>query len=381
MDDYLVFENQTTAPATHAMVIGVGDYPHLNDGADSLTKWHDGMGQLSSPPASARAFADWLISTYHLPGCGLASVALLLSDPDGQEYTPPGGSTVTVEPATMAHVEKAVEAWHARGDARTENTLIFYFCGHGAVSGTEVSLLLRDFGARDTAPLKGAVDFRGLHLGMDKCEARKQLYFVDACRVATSAVLDAYNYAGEPIIYGSRRPGNSRRAPVFYATLSGSSAYGRANRPSQYTEALLKALAGAADNADDEDIWRVDTHNLNRGIDFLLKRAAERGAGLAQVNSVDNLSVFDFHELKDAPQVPVVVGCRPENVNKDAELTCHDGTAGTQVGLGDEFGWDIDLTPGSYSFSATVIQDPDRNGTKQRDIRPPYRRVKVEVTP
>ena len=42
---------------THALVIGVGDYPHLNGGSNARTEHHDGMEQLTSPPIPARLFA------------------------------------------------------------------------------------------------------------------------------------------------------------------------------------------------------------------------------------------------------------------------------------------------------------------------------------
>jgi hypothetical protein len=60
---FLVHEEAVAEPATHAIVVGVGAYPHLNGGTGVLTPDHDGMGQLSSPPVSAHMFAAWLIES------------------------------------------------------------------------------------------------------------------------------------------------------------------------------------------------------------------------------------------------------------------------------------------------------------------------------
>ena len=59
---FLVHDVAVAGPATHALVIGVGDYPHLNGGSEKRTEQHDGMEQLTSPPISARLFASWLMS-------------------------------------------------------------------------------------------------------------------------------------------------------------------------------------------------------------------------------------------------------------------------------------------------------------------------------
>lgn len=393
-DRFLVFEKDVQGPRTHALIIGVGKYPHLCGGTPHRkpSKWNDGMGQLTSSPISARKFADWIITDYRNSEHPLATVALLISDKASQSYTPPGGNPVEIEPATMRNVKPAVLKWKRRGDESPDNLLLFYFCGHGALTGSEASLMLEDFAANDDCPLDGAIDFRnGLWLGMDKCAARQQVYFIDACRVATSAVLDAHRSMGNPIVYGSQRPvrniqdayGNPRlrMAPVYYSALAGAMAYAREGQVSQYTEALLRALGGSADNAEADEKYRVDTAMLNRGIDFLLRRAVEKGDAKIhpQVNEVDHAPVFTLHELAGPPIVPVAVGCDPEVENREAELYYTNGVDTSPTIPGSESGWDVELTPGSYMFVASTLSLPTKRGQKQQEIRPPFRRVKVEV--
>ena len=98
---YLVHDEPVSGPATHAIVFGVGTYPHLNGGSGMLTPDHDGMGQLSSPPISAHEFAAWLIGSFNHPSKPLSTVALLVSATAPEKFKNPRSSKLyDVEPAT-----------------------------------------------------------------------------------------------------------------------------------------------------------------------------------------------------------------------------------------------------------------------------------------
>jgi hypothetical protein len=169
---------------------------------------------------------------------------------------------------------------------------------------------------------------------------------------------------------------------VYYSTLEGEQAYALEGKVSQFTEALLRALASSADNDQPDDKWRVDTSTLSRGINFLLARAARKTKGkLAQANKSDDSYVFTLHELAHDPKVPVVVECDPEEANREAELSYSNGVVTSPACRGDEWGWDVYLTPGDYTFVASTPNPPERRGQKQKEIRPPHREVKVELRP
>jgi len=69
--------DKSSKPGTHAVVIGIGRYPWLVGGkAKPRFAQNDGMAQLTSPPASARAFATWLLETYENPEAPLVSLDL-----------------------------------------------------------------------------------------------------------------------------------------------------------------------------------------------------------------------------------------------------------------------------------------------------------------
>ena len=376
----VLLERQVDGPATHALVIGVGAYPHLVGGEGPLLPGHEGMGQLTSPPHSARAFAQWLLAEYRNPDKPLASLDLLLSDAQSNDVALPGGDVVEVERARMAAVKPAVKAWKARGDSSRDNLILLYFCGHGIASGTEMALLLEDYGKDPDNPLEGAIDFRNLHLGMNKCQARLQCYFIDACRAYSRELLQSWRFGGDPIIYGLTTnpvPGN-RHAPAYFSTVAGSRSYGREGAPSVFTEALLKALAGAGSD-DWEGDWRIYTDRLNVGITHLVERMVGPAGLLDQVSSTDSLTRFTLHYLEGPPIVPVVIGCQPAEANAVADLSYGEGAARVPRDERDASDWYVEMAEGRYRFAAAFSQGPFHDQEVERPVRPAFRLVRIEV--
>jgi hypothetical protein len=100
-------------------VIGAGYYPHLPGGsAKKKIVNPGGMGQLQSPPQSARAVARWLIEEYESSARPLSSVALLTSEkkPKKFEYRRRESNvriSVDATLATMPLVRKAILDWRS----------------------------------------------------------------------------------------------------------------------------------------------------------------------------------------------------------------------------------------------------------------------------
>jgi hypothetical protein len=116
-----------STPQAHALLIGVGKYPHLIGGTGPLAINHFNMGQLPSPPASAQAMANWLIdkrTTTHLNlNVPLGTVELLLSP---TTYTDPAGMVHIVDDATFANISTAFQSWLTRCNRNPDNIGIFY---------------------------------------------------------------------------------------------------------------------------------------------------------------------------------------------------------------------------------------------------------------
>jgi Caspase domain len=199
---------------THVFIIGVGEYPCLLGGDPKrLLENPMSLKQLSSPPESARALANWFLERqgslpatvgFHNSDAPLATVEMLLSP--SQTYTRAGGD-VLVDPATRANIADGFARWKARASAHAGNTAVFYFCGHG-VSGANDCLLPSDFGAinRDN-PWADAIDITETARAMRRLVSGPLYFLIDACRQASRDALSpgatppalAYVDFGKPV--------------------------------------------------------------------------------------------------------------------------------------------------------------------------------------
>lgn len=386
MDRFVVHEGPGSgeAPATHVLVIGVGSYPHLKGGAahDPAVSTH-GMGQLTSPPLSARTIAD-LFSLLHHPKKPLGTVALLLSEDTPGTYASPGssGAPVPVEEATADNVVIALKEWKARGDESPDNQLIFYFCGHGQSAGEEMVLLLRDFAADTDNVYDGALDVNHLRLGLEQCAAREQVFFIDACRQYPEDVAFGGGFTARTPFRATPPQGGlaTRQFPTFYSTLEGFAAGGDIAAPSYFAQALAKGFSGAG-ATDSEGNWRVTTTQLQSALDFLLLRALSQGFRPRQVPGNSNITTFDLHHL-DEPIVPVVVGCRPDRANGEATFSCRgkpeDGLPLERPPSNED--WDLDLPAREFTFEARFVSGRYQSEPHSRIIRPAYQRITLEVS-
>src|SRR5260370_12380507 len=93
-------QTQAGQPHTHVVLRGVGTYRHIRGGKDYKAELPvSNLRQLTSPPISARKFADWLLKELHNPDAPLGSVELLLSEqPQAPYRLPDGESTPIVRP-------------------------------------------------------------------------------------------------------------------------------------------------------------------------------------------------------------------------------------------------------------------------------------------
>lgn len=375
-DESVVHRRPVQGPATHVIAIGVGAYDHLIGGAGASSAHGEGMGQLTSAPVSLVAFTDWVIQHFHHRDKPLASVRLVASGlAQGRYRNPIDNQDIDIPAATLQNVKQAVREWKAAGDSDEGNLLLFYFVGHGIARGSAQSLLVKDFGSDDNAPLDGAIDFMQMRVGMQRCQARQQVYFIDACRAISDQLLGG-GFAGDSIItpglQGYRGP-LACEAPVYFATLLGDEAYGRPGEPSIFTDALLRSFRGAGSD-DAEGDWRVRTTNLTTALDFFARRAREQGLDILQKPSSTDASAFFIHYLADKPTIPVVLKCDPEAAHAHVVFAYADEAGNVKNhGTGP---LDLELPEGQYQFSWSFPAAPQNAGYKasslKRYVHPPY---------
>lgn len=371
----LLFEKKVNGPATHAIVIGVGYYTHLLGGnPNKLFSKHGGLGQLTSPPISAREFTNWLLTKYKNTETPLSSLNLFLSDPKSDEYKiPNSGEIKKVERAKKDRVKRGILDWYARGDKDKDNLMLFYFCGHGVSSGFRTLLLLEDFGETPLSPFDNSIKFDdGLWLGMDQCAARKQCYFIDACRKGSYHLAQTYGDPGDPIIWGQNIV-QRRELATFYSTVLGDAAYSRPNSPSFFTEALLRALNGAGAN-DLYGSWNVSADSLALGLNSIMKTVFDEDCE-ARVSSLF------LHQIDDTPIVPAVVWCEPKDANSVAQLSYSlpDGSKNVLRSKPEATDWVVDVEVGRYVFQAKFTSRTYNSNLVEKEVRPPTTRVPIGV--
>jgi hypothetical protein len=384
----LIHLDEAAVPGTHALVIGIGKYPHLAGGQEPA-KATDGMRQLSSPQLSAREFAAWLLKEYHLPGKQLASLSLLLSEADPQPFVNPQTKRPKdVAVADISSILAAIKEWKMRGDSSPDNRLIFYFCGHSISESDDMALIAADFDGDGPNPLDQALDLRQLMAGLDKCRASEQVFFIDGCRSSSDTWLSRTGrpYFGQVPLLPCRRPADwpLRQSATYFSTLAGEKSHAIPADVSLFTKALLRGLRGAgSDNP--EDVWRVSTGRLLDAIRHFLVQETSAGklAGV-QIPVVREMSTFDLHQLAALPVVPAYVGCKDASANQSAAFACRrqgeiEACAERPADAVDPDDpiaeWAVDLVFDRYAFEALV------SGNvlfKLVEVRPPYRRIRLE---
>jgi hypothetical protein len=314
----LVVDNRAALsgqPGTHALVIGVSEYPFLMGGSSPVADPWD-MGQLSSTASTAQKIVDW-IKAAQLP-VPLATCRLLLSPSAGE-----AALNGVADAATLDNVLAEADAW--RTDASTDpgNVTFFYFAGHGIQRNKDDAVLcLHDFRRTPGPALMRAVDIATIRTGMSPAPARPniartQFYFVDACRVQpeqltkfqpmeTTGVFDK-DLAGE----------DDRSSPIFYSSISNKAALAVPAGQTLFSRALLECLTGAGGDSVGEDatgnpLWAVAVSGLNRALEMRID-ALNRQLGADQTYTTGGqFKVSMICRLPGPPMVDVQFSIDPE---------------------------------------------------------------------
>lgn len=374
----LIYENTTLAasqPKTHALVIGVGEYPHLKNGSafkNAPATVLTGLGQLTSSVVSAKEFAAWLVSDLDNPKAPLATVELLLS-PAGP-FTPPGGATAQVEAADMKNVKDAFNRWYARCDTDAGNVAVFYFCGHG-VEYDKTILFPEDFGSDPNTPWDTSIDFNKTFYGMGECKAQTQCYFLDACREAAFDALKSLGVSPRPLKTTSLTVFQPRAAPILKAAIPGKKAYGPANGVSYFTEELLRCMKGLGADNKVGKVWHVTPESITKAmVHVMSKRNLHCGkGGEYNVSSV-------LHTIPDPARSYAEVRCNPLAALQSASLELR--KSGVQYTRGPAAGpWEEEVETGIYDVEVTFPAGATYTATVSSGeiVYPPYYECELEV--
>lgn len=378
----MILDDKSMAPGTHALLIGVGDYPWLEDGSRPEAERFNHsmkMGQLSSPPHSVKALADWLTDTnsgFNNPERPLRSLDLLCSAAMPFTWTTTDGIASQIDRAESSLASRAIGEWKRRADRNPENLALLYFCGHGlAFSASQNSLLLSDFGSNGLDPMVDAIAIDSLRLGLQRhCAARYQCLLIDACRtIPTTQFTDAFGdeNAGAAVIAGGvKRAIGDKLAPVYFATGLASMAYGQTDQPSIFMQGLLKSFRGVA-SREAEDHYAVLFEALAEGVNKCVESLAF--AKVPQFCQPYEAGYpFTLHRVRGDPEVIVKVYTKNETLLPDAILShTRQGTNQPIERQPQPSPWWVPLLLGRYAFRAVSSQGANLIGETTRDVAPP----------
>lgn len=379
----LVFQNTTLTagnPQTHALVIGVGEYPHLKRGklfATQPAATTMGLGQLTSSPLSAAAFANWLVTHLSNPQAPLGSVELLLS-PDS--YTDPQGVTTHVHPATLQNIQATFNSWDARLEVHKKNVGIFYFCGHGLAKGAEMLLLPEDFGANPNNPWDTAINFDLTWYGMYGCQAATQCYYLDCCRETPIELLQTIGVVGR-VLKALKPSFPDRDAYVLKAAPLGRKAHGPENGVSFFTQGLIRCFDALGADYLDGNKWKVTTASLAEAILRYMKRVKLPG-GMPGSCSRGGESSFitEIHELPGSAQVMTTIACDPAAALAAANLAVLHNLRPALTRVPGPDPWDLEIEAGTYDVEAKFPNHEYQDKTKPMNLYPRYCPCRLEVT-
>lgn len=371
----LVWESdpaQPGGPRTHVLLIGVGHYRHMPGGAEERAERDFTVDQVDSPPLSAQAMVDFLLTEYGHPTAPLGSVEVVASEQPGPVVV----AGVPVAAATRSGVRTAYQAWRARCDTDPGNVAIFYFCGHGVALDNHY-LLLEDVGAYPGAPLENSIDLIRFYRGMTGCPARVQVFLVDACRDVPRLLVQIPDPQAERLAdYRVNSPGG-RDAPILRATADKKEAVAPRGEITRFTHALLRGLRGiaATRTAPGGADWVVQFRDLAEKVRLQLQ-----ADGHGQECRIGG-DGFDptVARLTRTPVVPLAVTVVPDTV-AELRLGLPSGEATPyrrEPGLGR---WSVDVPAGTYVLEARFAR-PDIVMEEQGplEVAPPNRDVSVAV--
>lgn len=255
-------------PGTHVLIAGVGQFHKAS-----------GLRQLSSPPETALAIAEWFLPSGGFLSIArpLASVALLLSQHDDGKRSQIHGAEVPR--AGFAKMSDAMEALLARAGAHPDNQLIVYIASHGLGSGDRTGILFEDYKAPGMGRRKGMTDTDQLARAMRRVKLRDKLLFLDCCR-SDGYGFEATEDIGLPLIDPEGDGTLTNPAVVLRSTLAGAASYGETGEGGLtiFGQALLTALRGLA--AERNNHWRISAANLAKVTSGLMELRRRDGKPL-----------------------------------------------------------------------------------------------------
>ena len=338
--------NTQSSPVTHALVIGIGEYPFCGPGATA--KGANKINDLSSPSHSAYAIAKSLIDNADKFHAELGSVTLLAEDLQQHGWTP------TLP--TFANVRKAFRAWQANG--KHADCLLLYWCGHGFEFDRDQLLVCRDTG-KDGDFWDYVVNISADYYTAHTSKPKTQLWCIDACRDAAED-LKIFNPNARTLLPDTNVSSitNSGHKDMTFIQASGAfrKAAGLSRKPSFFSAAFIDCLKWAAWNKVHQQ-WQVRTSDFVQPINRIFAEREYEG-------SCDAQTVIGQHPILSSalgPEIPASFRCDPKTAQPRVKLSLLDiqrmsVSSQSRPSLS---AWQLNVTGGLFYLQGQSVDDED----------------------
>lgn len=384
-------------PGLHVFIAGASLYRHLPGGGGKPTDNSYGMQQLSSTALTGYKVYRWLLDNKGQLPLPLATVRLLLSPSPAELAVEPKMENLT-DACTRANFAAEAKQWRKDAGSSRDEFTFFYFAGHGVQrKKDDAVMLLEDFGNPDEGPLASAVTIDNLFNGMappaspTEQIAQRQIYFVDACRIAPSE-FRAWEWLDVSGIWGVELSGSDDRyAPIFFAAIPGTKAYALSGEQTLFSKALLACLNGSGAEALEEDTdgqvrWGVTVHSLNEALESQVGELNVEHEGNQKYTLSGLVRNTVLHYLERPPEVDIVLEIDPTEALPFVRLEVTDPQDAGVWNLEpiDPHPYENKLPAGYYRISAKIVnppQPPYVDYAKWREVKPPRCPVKARLSP
>lgn len=349
-------EIDLSGPRLHAIIIGVGDYPHLKGGAPNAFGTNFGLQQLTTTVLTATRIAAWLLSEYKNDDVPLGSIELFLSP--AQDVLRPDGATVAIEDASMANIDRVFRPeWvRRRCQAQPGGITFFYFAGHGLSAGGASYLLVSDFADPAQNKWDHCVDFAKTRAGMRHVKAT-QLFFVDACRETPIDILTQANPpTGVRLVDDATMFDQPASEATYYSAAEGRLAYGPDDAPTFFGTAVIDALDGAAALKKAGKL-AVDTFQLGTAIGQIVNSVAGSLARPLTCNPQPSGRPAVIHHPK-AAHARTTLTCRTAQANQESVIRLTRGADVIESQAGTARPWHGRVPPGDWDLEVTFANLP-----------------------
>jgi hypothetical protein len=310
----------------HALIVGISDYTYLpgdDDPARGGAKF--GMKKLKAPSFGAFRFLQWLNKADEESRLvqPLASYDVVLA-PSADERNVAGLAECIDDASTTSFIRKTWE-WRERVATNSTNVAVFYFSGHGIQRNKDDAvLMLQDFAKPQGAILDNAVSFFDIFSGMAPSDDFRQMgmtqfYFVDACRNLPEQIKNFSKLSTRPVFDSYLGGRDDRAAPVFFAAVNDSVAFGEVGKGSYFNRALMTGLERGAESFKEvagKTRWPISVYTLATAISHEFAKFQTDQNFVPTGHVVDR----EFCYLDQPPLVDLLIAVEPEAQRGDATI-------------------------------------------------------------